>query len=92
MHTSAHSAENLAPDGQIVAQIMSPCLHRDQGTTFSHYAPTPTIGLTGVVPWAPPLSPCSGYSGDNIHPSTIDKQPKPHYLLTLAEGLPGLLG
>ena len=46
----------------------------------------PDIGLTGDTPWAPPLSPSSGYSGDKLDPSKADKQPKTHYLLFITEG------
>ena len=43
-------------------------------------------GLTGDAPWAPPLSPSSGYLGDKLDPSKTDKQPKTHYLLFITEG------
>ena len=44
------------------------------------------IGLTGVTPWAPPLSSCSGHSGDKLDPSTSHNQPESPYLLSAIEG------
>ena len=43
------------------------------------------IRLTGVAPWAPPLSPSLGQLGVKLHPSTSDNQPKTHYILSIIE-------
>ena len=41
--------------------------------------------------WAPPSSPSCDYSGDKLDPSTVDKQPKYLWFLSIIEGQPHLI-